>query len=52
VGVLLQCGLGPDSPAVCNTTADQQGAAFLLGAIIFHAVLAIAYWRRWPKLKG
>ncbi|MCW3798127.1 hypothetical protein OMW55_09955 [Sphingomonas sp. BN140010] len=50
--ILLHCGLGPDSPAACNNMADRQGAAIRVGAIIFYAVLAFAYWRRWPKLKG
>jgi len=52
LGLLLQCGLGPDSPAACNDSADRQSASFVVGSLIFYAVLAFAYWRRWPKLKG
>jgi hypothetical protein len=52
LGILMKCGLGPGSSAACDITADRQGTAFLVGAIIFYAVLAFGYWRRWPKLKG
>ena len=52
LGLLLQCGLGPDAPAACNDSAESQSASFVVGAIIFYVVLAFAHWRRWPTLKG
>jgi hypothetical protein len=51
-GVLLQCGLGPDSPSQCDAIADRQAFIFAVGAIAFYAILSIGYWRLHRKSKG
>jgi hypothetical protein len=43
--ILLQCGMGPDSPAACNVRADQQAVIFGVLAPIGYALLAVVYWR-------
>ena len=44
--ILLQCGLGPDSPVACNQRADDQAFWFLLGAVALYVVFLIYIWRR------
>jgi hypothetical protein len=45
-GLILQCGLGSDSPTACNAAADRQSFSFAVGAIVFYAVLSAGYWWR------
>jgi hypothetical protein len=52
VAVLLQCGLGPDSPAACDAAADKQSFDFAVRALVFYAVLSVGYWRCRSKSKG
>ena len=49
--ILLKCGLGPDSPAVCNQRADEQAFWFSVGAVALYVVFSIYIWRR-KRAKG
>ena len=42
--ILLQCGMGPDSPAACNAQADSQSYIFIMAALVGYLLLAIVYW--------
>ena len=43
--ILLQCGLGPDSPVACNERADSQAFWFVIAAVAFYLIVSIAIWR-------
>jgi hypothetical protein len=51
-GLILQCGLGPDTPSACNDAADRQSFSFAVGAVVFYAVLSVGYWWRRGHSKG
>lgn len=48
--ILLQCGLGPDSPVACNDKADRQSFSFVVGAVLFYLILSVGIW--WPRGKN
>jgi hypothetical protein len=50
--LILQCGLGPDSPASCNDAADRESFSFAVGAVVFYAIVSVGYWRYWSKSKS
>jgi hypothetical protein len=50
--LILQCGLGPDSPVACNDSAETQAFSFAVGAFVFYAILSVGYWRYRSKSEG
>jgi hypothetical protein len=47
--VLLQCGLGPDSPVACNERVDEQLPFVIPALVIVYIIGALLFWRRRSK---
>ena len=47
--VLLQCGLGPESPLACNERVDKQLPFVIPGLVIVYIVGSILFWGRRSK---
>ena len=44
--ISLGCGMGPDSPEVCNVEADHMATAFLAFLVIAYGLFALMFWSR------
>ena len=44
--VSFQCGMGPDSPASCNASADRQASLLIGGAAMLYFVSLVLVWTR------
>ena len=49
---LLQCGLGPDSPNVCNDQVDQRLPSVIATLIAVYVIGVLLIWRRRSKGEG
>ena len=51
-GILLSCGLGPDSKEQCNIAADRNAVRFAVSALFFYGVASTGVWRNRRRLRG